>query len=161
MTNSNSKIKIKFIMESIDIKTLKRTYSILERIRDEIIESVPEITRPESVEFKFDMENIELIFNLDVVGNSVIFGSKPHFPPVEPIKAWIEKKGIKGNAGPGGKLPSTSSLAFLIGRKISRTGTPAHDYYDTATGKAIEKWIEPLEEAMADDLMERMGFEKE
>lgn len=148
-------------MESIDIKSLKRTYQILEHIRDEIIESVPEITRPESVEFKFDLETLDLVFNLDVVGNSVIFGSKPHFPPTEPIKAWIERKGIQGNAGHGGKLPSISSLAFLIGRKISREGTPPHDWYDTATGKAIEKWIEPLEEAFADDFMELIGLEKE
>ena len=148
-------------MQLIDIKSLKRTYQILEHIRDEIIESVPEITRPESVEFKFDMETIDLVFNLDVVGNSVVFGSKPHFPPVEPIKAWIEGKGIKGRPGPDGKLPSTSSLAFLIARKVSRTGTPAHDYYDSATGKAIEKWMDNLEEAFADDMMERMGFDKQ
>ena len=148
-------------MQSIDIKSLKRTYQILERIRDEIIESVPESTRPKSVEFKFDMGAIDLVFNLDEVGNSIIFGREPDFPPVEPIEAWIVEKGIKGKPGPDGKLPSVESLAFLIARKISIEGTPGHDYYDTATGEVMEKWIEKLEEAFADDFMERMGFEKQ
>lgn len=52
-------------------------------------------------------------------------GTKPHWPPVDAIKKWIKVKPILPRPLPNGKLPTTDQLAFLIGRKISKVGTPA------------------------------------
>jgi hypothetical protein len=49
-------------------------------------------------------------------GESVELGTAPHFPPVEPIRHWVEKKlRISGN--------NARSVAYMIARAISRRGT--------------------------------------
>lgn len=58
-------------------------------------------------------------------------GTKPHFPPIEPIKKWVAIKGLLGKkgfspktiSGKKGGESSLNSIAFLIARKISKTGT--------------------------------------
>jgi len=61
---------------------------------------------------------------LGVVGTSLAYaipvevGTRPHFPPVQPLEDWVMKKlGVPENEAHG--------VAFLVARKISRTGTPA------------------------------------
>ncbi len=51
-----------------------------------------------------------------VYGESVEMGTKPHFPPVEPIRHWVEKK-------LGYDEKEAKSIAFLIARAISKRGT--------------------------------------
>ena len=51
-----------------------------------------------------------------VYGEPVEMGTRPHFPPVAPIRFWVEKK-----LGYSGK--EAQSVAFLIARAISRRGT--------------------------------------
>lgn len=49
----------------------------------------------------------------------VELGSKPHFPPVEALMDWVKLKlGVADE--------DARSVAFLIARKISRTGTIGH-----------------------------------
>ena len=49
-------------------------------------------------------------------GEPVEYGTRPHFPPVAPILHWVENKlRLTGKAA--------RSVAFLIARKISRSGT--------------------------------------
>lgn len=46
----------------------------------------------------------------------VELGTKPHFPPIEPLRDWVEKKlGVDASASRG--------VAFLIARKIAAKGT--------------------------------------
>lgn len=49
-------------------------------------------------------------------------GSKPHWPPIEELKGWIQRKGIKINNKNGEEL-SLDSAAFVIGRSIHEHGT--------------------------------------
>lgn len=59
-------------------------------------------------------------------------GTKPHFPPVDKIKEWIEVKPVIPRPMSNGRLPSTEQLAFLIARKISKVGTkPTNVITDT------------------------------
>jgi len=44
------------------------------------------------------------------------FGTSPHFPPLEPIRAWCQRKGIPEEA------------AFAIARAISIRGTPERPF---------------------------------
>lgn len=46
----------------------------------------------------------------------VEFGTRPHFPPLEPIREWCRRHGI----------PETA--AYAIALKISRTGQPARPW---------------------------------
>lgn len=75
--------------------------------------------------------------------------TKPHWPPPEPIRAWVSAKLARGEMtlSPG---VTAGGLAFLVGRKISREGTPAFhdlaDYFDdnwkriiTGMAKVVEK----------------------
>lgn len=58
-------------------------------------------------------------------------GTRPHFPPIEPIKRWVAVKGLLGKSagysvrtiGKRGGDSQLNSIAFLIARKISKTGT--------------------------------------
>ena len=51
-----------------------------------------------------------------IYGESLEYGTKPHFPPVAPIRFWVEKKlGLSGK--------DAQSAAFCIARAISRRGT--------------------------------------
>ncbi len=74
-----------------------------------------------------------LFTNEEVLSNNVIgmvasplayaeyveLGTKPHFPPIEPLQDWVTAKlGITDES-------EARSIAFLIARKISRVGTKA------------------------------------
>jgi hypothetical protein len=50
----------------------------------------------------------------------VEFGTKPHFPPVEPLEEWARRHGMPPGTG------------FLIARKIAQRGTPAQPHLGPA-----------------------------
>ncbi len=51
-----------------------------------------------------------------IYGESLEYGTKPHFPPIAPIRFWVEKRlGLMGR--------EAQSAAFCIARAISRRGT--------------------------------------
>ncbi len=50
-------------------------------------------------------------------------GSRPHWPPLEPIEFWVRRK-----LRPPRK--QIRSVAFLVARKISRRGTKAHRMFE-------------------------------
>src|SRR4030042_799394 len=51
-----------------------------------------------------------------IYGESLEYGTKPHFPPVAPIRFWVERKlGLMGK--------EAQSAAFCIARAISKRGT--------------------------------------
>lgn len=58
------------------------------------------------------------------------------FPPLEDIEAWVESKGL---AAIDNEI-STSSLAYLIARKIAREGT---EYYKQGGTDLIESVVTP------------------
>jgi hypothetical protein len=63
-------------------------------------------------------------------------GTRPHFPPAEPIKKWAYKKlGLRGQ--------ELDSATYLIQRKISKKGTKAQPFmkivFDQEKYKAAEK----------------------
>lgn len=57
----------------------------------------------------------------------VELGTKPHFPPLEPLRDWVERKlGIDAK--------DSKSVAFAIARKIAKRGTKAQ----RTAGKALD-----------------------
>jgi hypothetical protein len=51
---------------------------------------------------------------------AVEYGSRPHWPPIAPIIAWVE---IKGFVGAGSGAQTAKSIAWAIAYKISVEGT--------------------------------------
>lgn len=81
-------------------------------------------------------------------------GTKPHFPPREPIEKWIQDKPIFPEPDDEGNLPTVEQLAFLIARKISRDGTEARNVFETAKAELVPKYEPLFAEALRDDFIE-------
>jgi hypothetical protein len=58
-----------------------------------------------------------------IYGESLEMGTKPHFPPIAPIRFWVEK--ILGLSG-----KDAQSAAFCIARAISRRGTKGRHMFE-------------------------------
>jgi len=81
-------------------------------------------------------------------GEPVEYGTKPHFPPIEPIKYWVEKKlGI----GP----EKSASVAFLIARKIAEKGTEGA-YMFTNAWEENQGAIEAILDRIPDEVRRRL-----
>ena len=65
---------------------------------------------------------IEISISLEDYWKYVEYGTRPHFPPIQAIRKWIDVKPVLPRPMKG-KLPTRDQLAFLIARKISRVGT--------------------------------------
>lgn len=77
---------------------------------------------------KYDGKYISVAISLEDYWKYVENGRKAgKFPPINKIKEWIRIKPVipytKNN-----KLPTENQLAYLIGRKIARKGTPANPF---------------------------------
>ena len=60
-----------------------------------------------------------------IYGESVEYGTRPHFPPLAPIRFWVEKKlGLSGK--------EAKSAAFCIARAISKRGTKGAHMFNKA-----------------------------
>lgn len=65
---------------------------------------------------------IEISISLEDYWKYVEYGTRPHFPPIQAIRKWIDVKPVLPRPMKG-KLPTKDQLAFLIARKISKVGT--------------------------------------
>lgn len=76
-------------------------------------------------------------------GEYVEYGTRPHFPPVEPLERWARLK------------LGASGLGFVIAKKIARVGTKAKPFvqpvYDK-NKKNIEKYFEEAIEFVTKEL---------
>lgn len=85
-------------------------------------------------------------------------GTKPHWPPVDAIKKWISVKPVLPRPLKSGKLPTTDQLAYLIGRKISKTGTKAKPFLKPTlssfdlVGKVYDEVVKIINKEIEEDL---------
>lgn len=85
------------------------------------------------------------------------YGTKPHWPPKSAILKWIHAKPVLPKAI-NGITPTQDQLAFLIGRKISRTGTPAGNYLGDSIDD-INAWYKTkFEEALSKDVGDELAI---
>lgn len=76
-------------------------------------------------------------------GEPLELGSKPHFPPLGPLRYWVERKlGYTGR--------EAASVAFLIARAISRRGTKPARMFGRALDENEARVIRILEHIPAD-----------
>ena len=76
-------------------------------------------------------------------GEPVELGTRPHFPPVGPLKHWVERRlGITG--------AEAASVAFLIARAISKRGTKGAHMFEEGFEASEARAMRILEEIPAD-----------
>lgn len=79
------------------------------------------------------------------------YGTKPHWPPKNAILKWIQAKPILPRAI-NGITPSNDQLAYLIGRKISQTGTKAGNELGNTIDEVNATYRPIIEQAVEKDL---------
>ena len=82
-------------------------------------------------------------------GESVEFGTKAHFPPVDPIRFWVEKK-------LGYSEAEAASVAFLIARAISVRGTKGAKMFETGFSDQEARVMRLLNE-IPEEIAKRMN----
>ncbi len=106
-----------------------------------------------SVEFRVlqDERSFSVVLDLASYWEYVESDTRPHWPPVDAILKWIQVKPILPRPDSKGRIPSPKSLAFLIGRKISRKGTKgSHDLQQTIQDVNAEYMTKIREAAVKD-----------
>lgn len=97
-------------------------------------------------------DTLEVSINLAEHYKYIEWDTKPHFPPIEPILKWVKAKNILPRPDSNGKLPTEKSLAFLIARKISKTGTKGGHYLEDSIQAINNKYNSLLDAAVTKDL---------
>jgi hypothetical protein len=67
------------------------------------------------------------------------FGSAPHHPPIEPLKAWAKRHGMD------------EGVAYAIQAKIAREGTPPRPFMVPAAEREAPRLRRALERVMRDE----------
>lgn len=76
----------------------------------------------------------------------------PHWPPPDAILRWVEIKPVIPRPDSRGRIPSPRSLAYLIGRKISKFGTTGSHDFKTAQETTIDRFRTRIRLAMVKDV---------
>ncbi|HYE35502.1 hypothetical protein [Methylocaldum sp.] len=80
---------------------------------------------------------------------AVELGTRPHFPPVEPLIDWVrEKLGVDRDEAPG--------VAFRVARKISRTGTKGAHMFER-TMKAQRAQVQQIFRRAVQRIVQQLG----
>jgi hypothetical protein len=69
-------------------------------------------------------------------GPFVEYGTRPHFPPVEPLEDWARRHGMPPGTG------------FLIARKIAKYGTPAQPFLFPAAEAERSNFVRNVRDAL-------------
>jgi hypothetical protein len=76
----------------------------------------------------------------DRYGLFVEVGTRPHFPPPAALEGWVRRRlGITNDR-------EVREVAFLIGRRIARVGTPGHFFFERALEQNKANVVRILEE---------------
>ena len=80
-------------------------------------------------------------------------GTKPHWPPTEPILQWVKDKRLPTRELTGDKsLPTEKQLTYLVRRKIAKEGTEKNFIIAETIEELNEIYLKRLQEALAIDI---------
>lgn len=102
--------------------------------------------------YSFNGDTFQVFFNLEDYWKYLEEGTKPHFPPINKIKQWINVKRIVPKVYKG-KVPTVDQLAYAICKNIAKKGTPpTHALANSITDDLINKICEKLFDKLTEDL---------
>ena len=106
-----------------------------------------------SVEYRViqDGAEYEVQLSLAEYWKYVEYDTKPHWPPVSAIREWIRVKPVLPRPDAHGRIPTPQSLAYLIGRKISREGTEGSHDLERAIDAVNREYRDKLVIALSQD----------
>lgn len=107
------------------------------------------------------------IVRTEAYGPYVEYGTRPHWPPFQPILDWVQRRGIgielnEARLGRDGKLRAPTknkarteraqrAIAFLIQRKIARRGTSGKPFLKPGIDAAWTKLLARLRDVLGGD----------
>lgn len=72
----------------------------------------------------------------------VEYGTRPHFPPIEPILAWVKRKlHVPEKRAKG--------VAYLVARKIAKQGTRARPFFGNAFAVIRKRLMVSMKQALS------------
>lgn len=80
-------------------------------------------------------------------------GTKPHFPPLQAIKDWVEVKGITPYEV-NGYTPSIEQLPYMIQKSIGKYGTEAHPFFEENKDVVYKEFENSIIYAIEEDIAE-------
>lgn len=98
-------------------------------------------------------------FDLEKYWKYVEHGTRPHWPPQEPILKWIEVKPVIPRPGRDGRIPSPKQLAYLIRRKIAAVGTAGTHDLERSRDATLAWYEQRIIEAVVEDLQAIVFYE--
>ena len=78
-------------------------------------------------------------------------GTYPHWAPIEPLKKWVEVKGLQPTER-NGKMPTVEQLPYLIQHGIAENGTEGRKVVNAVAELCYTKWEDALVSAMEDEI---------
>ena len=80
-------------------------------------------------------------------------GTKPHWPPTEPILRWVKDKRLPTRELTGDKsLPTEKQLTYLVCRKISKEGVKGNKFYELTVEEIKKEFTQKIEDAITEDI---------
>jgi len=90
---------------------------------------------------QFNNSSIDLVVGSNVPHEQYVLGGKvPSWAPIEPLKAWVERKGLAWVDKKTGKQLSIEQIAYMIQAKIKREGIPERNVFAEVI-KNKQQWI--------------------
>lgn len=114
-------------MDNLDLTDIQQLLQqFIQAVRDDLaqqnINASSKLSKSLKSVVKQNGKWIEISISLEDYWKYIEYGTRPHFPPIQAIRKWIDVKPILPRPMKG-KLPTKDQLAFLIARKISKVGT--------------------------------------
>lgn len=131
----------------------KRFEELIKRkIQDEDMIATGNLLASISTEVSLDGVVYKVILNSREYIRYLESGTKPHYPPQEPIIKWIQARKLPTREYCGGNLPTEKQLAFLVQRKIGLEGTQPRPIIATTVKELNEQYMPRLLEALKQDI---------
>lgn len=84
-----------------------------------------------------DSKNPAAILHTPAYTNFMLYGRGPgKMPPLEPIKSWMEEKGLTGSS-------------WAIRKHIAEFGTPGNDFLSPVLGRVKENLIQKIQKSIS------------
>lgn len=95
---------------------------------------------------------ISVALDLNKYWKYVEWDTRPHFPPIDAIRAYVTAKPILPQPNENGKIPTPEQIAWAIRGKIGKEGTKGTHDLAEAVDMINARYMAKIEEAVTMDI---------